>query len=63
MRNVEEYVKKVNIYKNYRVTSNRNVKANKKRIYKNNKYIEMHVEKYLFEIINEYIKNRNYKNM
>ena len=63
VRNVEEYVKKVNIYKNYRVTSNRNVKANKKRIYKNNKYIEMHVEKYLFEVITEYIKNRNYINM
>ena len=27
------------------------------------KYIEMHVEKYLFEIIKEYTKNRNYKNM
>ena len=44
VKNVEEYVKKVNIYKNYRVTSNRNVKANKKRIYRNNKHIEMHVE-------------------
>ena len=28
-----------------------------------NKYIEMHVENYLFEIIKEYIKNRNDKNM
>ena len=28
-----------------------------------NKYIEMHVENYLFEIVKEYIKNRNYKNI
>ena len=28
-----------------------------------NKSIEVHVEKYLFEIIQEYIKNKNYKNM
>ena len=28
-----------------------------------NKYIEMHVEKYLFEIIKEYTKNRNCKNV
>ena len=28
-----------------------------------NKYIEMRAEKYLFEIINEYIKNRTSKNM
>ena len=28
-----------------------------------NKYKEMHVEKYLFEIIKEYIKKRNYKNL
>ena len=27
------------------------------------KYIEMNVEKYLFEIIKGYVKNRNYKNM
>ena len=27
------------------------------------KYIEMHVEKYLFKIIKEYIKDRNYKNI
>ena len=27
------------------------------------KYIEMHVENYLFEIIKEYIKNRKYKTM
>ena len=80
VKNVKEYVKKV---KNYKVTFDRNVKPNKKRIYKSdkyiemcikiyiqiyrnmktNKYIEMHVEKQLFEIIKEYIKNRNYKNM
>ena len=38
-------------------------KRKKKEINKNNKYIEMHVEKYLFEIINEYVENRKYKNM
>ena len=27
------------------------------------KYIEMHVEKYLWENIKGYIKNRKYKNM
>ena len=27
------------------------------------KYIKIMVEQYLFEIIKEYIKNRNYKNM
>ena len=27
------------------------------------KYIEMHVGKYLFEIIKEYIKNRKHNNM
>ena len=27
------------------------------------KYIEMHVENYLFEIIKEYIKKRKYKTM
>ena len=27
------------------------------------KYIEMHVEKYLFEIIKEYVKTRKYKTM
>ena len=31
-----------------------------KKIYK---YLETHVEKYSFEIIKEYIKNRKYKNM
>ena len=60
VKNVKEYVQKVNIYmKNYKITSNRNVKPNMKI----SKYIEMHLEEYLFEIINEYIKNRNYKNM
>ena len=38
------------------VTSNRNVKPNKEKIYKSNKYIEMHVEKYLIEIIKVYEK-------
>ena len=38
MKNVQEYLQKVNVYiKNYKVTSNRNVKPNKKRIYKSNK--------------------------
>ena len=60
VENVKEYIQKVNIYiKNYKITSNRNVKPNMKI----NKYMEMHVEEYLFEIINEYIKSRNYKNM
>ena len=27
------------------------------------KYIKMHTEKYLFEIIKEYIKSRKYKTM
>ena len=27
------------------------------------KYMEIHVEKYLYENIKEYIKNRKYKNM
>ena len=44
MKNVKEYVRKVNIYiKDYKVTSNRNVhkktnKRNKEEVYKNNKY-------------------------
>ena len=52
MKNVKEYVKKVNIYtKNYKVTSNRNVnketnKRNKEKIYKNNKYIEICIKIY-----------------
>ena len=37
-KNVKEYVKKVNINKKiYKVTSSRNVKPNKKRIYKSKK--------------------------
>ena len=54
MKNVKEYVKKVNIYiyiKNHKVTSNRNVnkdtnKPNKEKIYKSNKYIEMCIKIY-----------------
>ena len=52
MKNVKEYVKKVNIYiKNNKVTSNRNVnkdtnKPNKEKIYKINKYIEMCIKIY-----------------
>ena len=44
VKNVKEYVRKVNIYiKDYKVTSNRNVhkktnKRNKEEVYKNNKY-------------------------
>ena len=37
-----------------------------KNIYRNMKiykHIEMHVEKYLFEIIKKYIKTRKYKNI
>ena len=50
VKNVKEYVKKVNIYiyiKSYKVTLNRNVnkEANKrnKKIYKNNKYIYIYI--------------------
>ena len=47
-KNVEEYVKKVNIFiKNCKVTSNRNVEPNKERIYKSNKYIETRIQKYM----------------
>ena len=42
VKNIKEYVKNVNIYrKSYNVTSNRNVKSNKERIYKSNNYTEM----------------------
>ena len=50
VKNVKEYVKKVNIYmKNFKVTSNRNVnketnKQNKEKVYKNNKHIEMRMK-------------------
>ena len=37
------------------LTKLRSVKPNKENIYKTNKYIEMHVEKYFFGIIKEYI--------
>ena len=48
VKNIKEYVKKVNTYiKNYKVTSNRNAKPNKKRIYKSNKYIEMCIKIYI----------------
>ena len=48
VNNVKEYAKKVNTcIKNYKVTSNRNVKPNKKRIYKSNKYIEMCIKIYI----------------
>ena len=44
MKNVKDYVKKVNIYiKNCKVTSNRNVKPNKERIYESNKYINIYI--------------------
>ena len=56
VKNVKEYVKKVNIYiKNYKVTSNRNVKPNKKRIYKSNKYIEMCIKIYIYKHENKQI--------
>ena len=49
VKNVKEYVKKVNIYiKNYKVTSNRNVKPNKERKYKSNKYIEICIKIYIY---------------
>ena len=40
VKNVKKYVKKV--------TSNRNVKPNKKRIYESNKYIEMCIKIYIY---------------
>ena len=52
MKNVKEYIKKVNIHiKFYKVTSNRNVnketnKPNKEKIYKSNKYGEMCIKIY-----------------
>ena len=54
VKNVKEYVKKVNIYmKNFKVTSNRNVnketnKQNKEKVYKNNKHTEMRI-KYVYK--------------
>ena len=51
VKNVKEYVKEVNIYKNYKVTSNRNVnketnKPKKEKIYKSNKYVKMCIKIY-----------------
>ena len=60
VKNVKEYVKKVNIYiyiyiKNYKVTFDRNVKPNKKRIDKSDKYIEMCIKYiYIYIYINKY---------
>ena len=49
VKNVKEYVKKVNIcIKNYKVTSNRSFKPNKERIYKSNKEIEMCIKIYIY---------------
>ena len=66
MKNVKEYVKKVNIYiyiKSYKVTLNRNVnkEANKrnKKIYKNNKYIYIYIYIYINICIYIYIKITN----
>ena len=48
MKNVKEYLKKVNIYiKNYNVTSNGNVESNKKEIHESNKYIEICINIYI----------------
>ena len=72
VKNVKEYVKKVNMYlKIYKVTSNRNVKPNK-RIYKSNKDIEISIKIHIYkhenkqiysnacrEIFKEYIKNKS----
>ena len=56
LKNVKEYLKKVNIYtKKFKVTSNRNVnketnKRSKNNIYKKNKYIEMSIKIYNIHI-------------
>ena len=42
-----------------KVTCKKITKPKTEKIYKSNKYIEMHVEKYLFEIRKEYIKKKN----
>ena len=56
MKNIKEYVKKVNIYiKSYKVTSNKNVKPNKKRIYKSNKCTEMCIKIYIYKHENKQI--------
>ena len=47
VKNVKEYVNKANIYiYNYKVTSNRDIKPNKEKIYKSNKQIEMCIKAY-----------------
>ena len=59
MKNVKEYVKKVNLYiKSHKVPSNRNVnkdtnKPNKEKIYKSNKYIKICIKiyKYIYTYI------------
>ena len=64
VNNVKEYAKKVNTcIKNYKVTSNRNVKPNKKRIYKSNKYIEMCIKIYMYKHENTNIKKCMQKNI
>ena len=70
MKNVKEYVKEVNIYiymKNNKVTYKRNVSKEKN---EQIKYMEIYVEKYLWEniknaqkVYKENTKNRKYKNM
>ena len=59
VKNVKEYVKKVNIniyIKNYKLISNRNIKPNKERIYKSNKYIEMCIKIHICKHENKQIK-------
>ena len=55
-RNVNKYTNKQNKEKIYK--SNKYIEMCIKMNMKIYKYIEMHVEKYLFEIIKEYIKNK-----
>ena len=56
VKNVKDYVKKVDIYiKNYKVTSNRNVKPNKKRTYENNKYTDICIKIYIYKHQNKQI--------
>ena len=74
MKNVKEYVKKVNIYiyiyiyiYNYKVTPSRNVnrdtnKPNKEKIYKSNTYIEMCIKIYKNIYIYEHENIEIYRN-
>ena len=55
-RNVKKHTNKPNKYKIYK--SNKYIEMCIKMNMKIYKYIEMHVEKYLFEIIKEYVKNK-----